>query len=490
METAASRLTVLDVSKLLAFVGDLSMGQPVDHSMRTAGIARALAQAFGCSASDVAAAHHIALLRWSGCTANAMQFSEMLEDDVLGRARLLSTSLSGPSDNASPEKGQLLLYAIRVHCEVAVQIATLIGASPQVCEGLGVLFDSFADRRSSGSPAGSSTPIAVHLANLAGDIEVFSRESGFSKAMTRIATQGDRSYPPALVKYATREGRAWLSDLVERIDLDPTCDAAGQPDTNVGLELVADVVDLKIPWMTGYSRRVATAVQAGCEALAMDSSGAAEAYRAALIHGLGRASVPNAVWNAKNRLSLSYSERIRLVPYWTQRAALQIPALRAEAELASYAFERMNGCGYFRGSSVGKMSLEAQILALAVEWCDAQTPSPQRTGCSAEEASKALLDQARQGWFDPALTKRFTAAMSAATSSGRSPDRRASRRLLSERERQVLVRISLGDSTKVAAQVLGIGPGTVRTHVESILKKLGCTTRAAATLKAATLGLI
>src|ERR1700748_3448610 len=105
MEATASRLTVLDVSKLLAFVGDLSMGQPVDHSMRTACIARALARAFKCSAAEVETTHHVALLRWSGCTANAAQFSEMLEDDVLGRARLLSTSLSGPSDQATPENG-------------------------------------------------------------------------------------------------------------------------------------------------------------------------------------------------------------------------------------------------------------------------------------------------------------------------------------------------------------------------------------------------
>ena len=38
--------------------------------------------------------------------------------------------------------------------------------------------------------------------------------------------------------------------------------------------------------------------------------------------------------------------------------------------------------------------------------------------------------------------------------------------------------------------VLGISPSTVRTHVERVFQKLGCTTRAAATLKAATRGLI
>ena len=62
--------------------------------------------------------------------------------------------------------------------------------------------------------------------------------------------------------------------------------------------------------------------------------------------------------------------------------------------------------------------------------------------------------------------------------------------LLSERECEVLRRISLGESNKEAARALQISPSTVRTHVESIFRKLQCSTRAAATLKGLHLGLI
>jgi DNA-binding NarL/FixJ family response regulator len=62
--------------------------------------------------------------------------------------------------------------------------------------------------------------------------------------------------------------------------------------------------------------------------------------------------------------------------------------------------------------------------------------------------------------------------------------------LLSEREVEVLRRISLGESNKEAARVMQISPSTVRTHVESIFRKLQCSTRAAATLKGLNLGLI
>lgn len=73
---------------------------------------------------------------------------------------------------------------------------------------------------------------------------------------------------------------------------------------------------------------------------------------------------------------------------------------------------------------------------------------------------------------------------------GSAPAAHARKSLLSERETEVLRRISLGESNKEAARVMQISPSTVRTHVESIFRKLACSTRAAATLKALTLGLI
>lgn len=64
------------------------------------------------------------------------------------------------------------------------------------------------------------------------------------------------------------------------------------------------------------------------------------------------------------------------------------------------------------------------------------------------------------------------------------------KRVLSERETAVLRRLSLGESNKQAARELQISPSTVRTHVESIFRKLGCSSRTAATLKGLNLGLL
>lgn len=62
--------------------------------------------------------------------------------------------------------------------------------------------------------------------------------------------------------------------------------------------------------------------------------------------------------------------------------------------------------------------------------------------------------------------------------------------LLTVRECRVLLEISRGASNKQVAQLLSISPSTVRTHVESVFRKLQCSTRAAATVKALSLGFI
>lgn len=73
-------IRVFDAAKALAFIGDLSMSQPTDHSLRTAWLAARLARASGLGESCRAAVVEASLLRWSGCTANASGFADVLGD--------------------------------------------------------------------------------------------------------------------------------------------------------------------------------------------------------------------------------------------------------------------------------------------------------------------------------------------------------------------------------------------------------------------------
>jgi DNA-binding NarL/FixJ family response regulator len=115
-------------------------------------------------------------------------------------------------------------------------------------------------------------------------------------------------------------------------------------------------------------------------------------------------------------------------------------------------------------------------------------PRPWRPAYSQDEAARVLAGQTQS--FDADAIRHVIEAAGVPAAGVPAPAAPARKSLLSDREIEVLRRISLGESNKEAARVMQISPSTVRTHVESIFRKLACSTRAAATLKALTLGLI
>jgi HD-GYP domain-containing protein (c-di-GMP phosphodiesterase class II) len=251
----------------------------------------------------------------------------------------------------------------------------------------------------------------------------------------------------------------------------------------VPLSIVADMMELKLPWLAGYSRRVAELVEAAAIRADLPPAQQQCLGRAALIHGMGRAAVSNTIWEREGKLSAADWEKIRLVPYWTARAGVQIPTLRLEAALASHAYERLDGSGYFRNLDADALGLPHRLLAAACAYVALCMPRPWRPAYRPDEAARVLAEQAHT--FDTDAVRHVIEAAGGAT-----PAAPARKSLLSEREIEVLRRISLGESNKEAAMVMQISPSTVRTHVESIFRKLECSSRAAATLKALNLGLI
>jgi HD-GYP domain-containing protein (c-di-GMP phosphodiesterase class II) len=264
--------------------------------------------------------------------------------------------------------------------------------------------------------------------------------------------------------------------------------SAALKDVTAPLELIADVIDLKLPWMTGFSRRVADAAAACAAGMGLGEAEQGRVHRAALIHGIGRASVPNAVWDSPGVRSEADKERLRLVPYWTDRAARRIGALRNEAEIASFVDERLDGSGFFRGVKGPSIDAEGRVLAAAAHWVLLRTSRPGQPALAEADAVIALRREGELGRLDASAIAVLTGHPEADATPAPSSSETAA--LLSSREVEVLGRISLGDSNKEAARVLGISPSTVRAHLENTFRKLDCSTRAAATLKALTLGLL
>ncbi|WP_306460537.1 HD domain-containing phosphohydrolase [Herbaspirillum sp. VT-16-41] len=278
---------------------------------------------------------------------------------------------------------------------------------------------------------------------------------------------------------------AWLAVL----DGQDTLASSGElPAHEVPLSIVADLIELKLPWLTGYSRRVSELAARAAALAGLPPLQQQGLVRAALLHGIGRVSVSNTIWERAGRPGVDDWERIRLAPYWTARAGALIPALREHTALASQLYERLDGTGYFRGLDRDTLGQPARLLAVAAAHAALCARRPWRAALTMGEAADLLTQQAADGLFDADAVRWVLAA--AAGDAGNSLPVPVRKGLLSEREVEVLRRISLGESNKEAARVMQISPSTVRTHVESIFRKLHCSTRAAATLKGLNLGLI
>lgn len=490
VDTSQAALRVFDSVRTLAFIGDLSMGQPTDHSLRTGWLAARLAHAAGLDSSACDAVREVALLRWSGCTANAAGFAEVFGDDIAIRIAMLEgrPGWAAPVE-ASGGAGAVMLPLAQTHCEVSGEIARMLGLSSVTEAALRNIFEAW---DGAGLPAGIAremVPMPVFVVALAGDLDIFVRTYGIARALELIGQRSGTRYPARLVETAARYAAGWVEE-VERASL-ADFDAAlmtSDMQRRTSAELIADVIDLKLPWMTGFSRTVAATAAACCARLALDEAAQARVYQAGLIHGIGKAAVPNDVWNQRAALSASAWEKVRLVPYWTARAGKQTGALGEAAELASYAYERQDGSGYFRGVGDRALSLEARVLAASMAWVALRLARPWRAALSTDAATEVLRDEVASGRLSAEVVDALVTEDAPVV---RRPVKSTSQgSLLSAREVDVLRVISRGASNKEAARELALSPSTVRTHIESMFRKLKCSTRAAATLKASAMGLL
>src|SRR5258708_3205198 len=142
--------------------------------------------------------------------------------------------------------------------------------------------------------------------------------------------------------------------------------------------------------------------------------------------------------------------------------------LSSVKRIASFVHERLDGSGYFRGTTGKAIPMEARILGTVVAWVELRSERPWRKALSASEAVAQLMKEAKIGRFDPNIVEYVGSARLA----DRQPRQRRSNTIrLSSRETEVLHRISLGASNKEVARDLDLSPSTVRTHVESVFRK-------------------
>jgi HD-GYP domain-containing protein (c-di-GMP phosphodiesterase class II) len=159
---------------------------------------------------------------------------------------------------------------------------------------------------------------------------------------------------------------------------------------------MADLVDLKSPYLAGRSRGVANLVSAAARAAGHPEDDVRALRRAALIHDLGRLGVSNAIWDKPGPITEAESERVRLHPYLTDRMLARVSALGRSREIASRHHERLDGSGYPRGLTAASLTPQDRLLA-AADACIWARLSARPYCCAADQAKQGSPAGVRSG---------------------------------------------------------------------------------------------
>jgi len=371
----------------------------------------------------------------------------------------------------------------RAHCDVARLLGARMGLTGPVQLALRHLYERWDGKGMPGELRGQQLPLAVRLMQVAQDADMAWQQGGAGLASGLLAERaGSGLDPEAVAVFLGLGGQVYAGLDAPSIWDEVMLDEPGpQPvlsedRVDTCLSAVADFADLKSMWTIGHSRGVAgLARQAGLLA-GLPPAEVTLLYRAALVHDIGRVTVPFRVWAKRGPLSRGEREQVRLHAYHSERVLDVADALRPLAGLAGSHGERCDGSGYHRGSRAADLPLTARLLAVADCYQAMREPRPHRPARPPALAAAELSREAEQGRLAPDAVN---AVLSAAGHPARPVARPGG---LSERECEVLTLLARGMATKQIARQLGISPKTCDHHIQSVYTKAGVSTRAGATL--------
>ncbi len=515
MATGEGRVRIAELVATLSYAADLGLGQPMAHCMRQTVIALRLAGLAGASDSELEATYYLGLMMNVYCHADAAEQAKWFGDDIsvkgdgfemldMSTARIIAFILRRVGSHGSgaarakrlvafPVTGlRQVLAFLTTHSTLGSQFAATIGLDEAVCVAIRQAYEQWDGKGYPRHLRGEQICLPARLVQLASPVEVYSRRRGTEAAMAIARRHRGSQFDPAVVDLFCDHAPELLDGLGQAASWDaivgtePTLarfvDGAG---LDTVLEAMADLVDLKSPYLAGHSRGVANLAAEAARASGHPEEEVSTVRRAGLIHDLGRLGVSNGIWDKPGPLTEAESERVRLHPYLTDRMLVRVSALSRSRDIAARHHERLDGSGYPRGLTAASLTPADRLLAAADAYHAMTEPRPHRDPLDPGRAATELRAEAIAGRLDG---ESVDAVLRAA--GHRAPARRVWPGGLTAREVEVLGLLARGHSNKQIAQHLVVTPKTAANHVEHIYAKLGVSSRAAATLFATQHGLM
>jgi putative nucleotidyltransferase with HDIG domain len=400
LEAAPHEVRASHLISALSYALDLTEGQPPGHSVQSCMIGMRLAREIGMPVAAQADLYYALLLKDAGCSSNASRLFHIIHsDEIKAKGDLKDKdwtkvgweSLQYAVDHVAVgkpflERVRTLIQVaakqqkqscelVRIRCERGASIARRMGFP----EAVGAAIHSLDEHWNGGGYpdglAGKAIPLFSRIMNLSQTLAVFLVEHGPGPALDAARSRSKRWFDPDLVRAAIsldNSGQLWTAldspDLVDRVArLEPQEKVliAG-PDTldNV-CQAFAEVIDAKSPFTFRHSNGVAEAAVSIARQLGMPEPEVRSLRRAALLHDIGKLSVPNSILEKPAKPTEEEWAVIRKHPYYTHEILSRLPGFVELGDVAAAHHERLDGRGYWRNWSADQLNTPARILAVA-----------------------------------------------------------------------------------------------------------------------------
>ena len=493
---------------------DLGMGFPFEHGLHGTLMAMKLADLLDVDRETESQTYYASLLMYSGCTTDldiaprifagsrTENFTPRMMGSPLeafaGFVRALPPPGAPPFRRAY-EVGRRLIPVgrfVKPHltalCEVAEMMAKRLGLPPEVHKLFVLLTERWDGKGMLKRAQQEEVPLPLRIVGVARDAAYQRILGGDDHAVEVIRSRAGHAFDPRIVARFIEEapevlaaadgvGPAWEAILAAEPRPWLTLEDQG---VDRALAAIGDFADLVSPHLSGHSKGVAELAEAAARLCGLDPSDVALVRRSGFVHDVGRVAVDPRIWQKPATLTVDEWEQVRLHPYHTERVVFHSGFLTSLAEPACTHHERLDGSGYHRRMSASSIVPAARLLAAADAFHAMREPRPHRPGLSPEEAAKLLGEEAHAGRQNSEMV---AAVIEAAGQPAPPVERPAG---LTEREVEVVGLLARGRQTKQVARRLGISIKTADRHIQNAYRKIGISSRAAATLFAMEHGLV
>jgi len=174
------------------------------------------------------------------------------------------------------------------------------------------------------------------------------------------------------------------------------------------IKALSSVTEVRDPYTAGHQQRVAEIAVAIARRLGLDEEEIASLEKAALLHDVGKISVPIEILSSPGLLTKLQRQLVEGHAAAGYELLRSIPSLEREAQAVLQHHERMDGSGYPQGLTGDEICLHARILAVAdvAEAISSHRPYRPSKGL---EAAIEELSKNRGRLYDPAAVDAYLA---------------------------------------------------------------------------------